>query len=168
MRRLLMIWDFGTLRGFIICVFHQDDADSQQVNDVRSGCQLQSQQSAWLCPSIRLCLLYRISFSPHLYLHGRMHLSLDRRTPLSSNRRKFFHVRWGFYSYWEPCYRQELITHPSLTATQHISRTTKSFNERRSAFSSEGGGKFEFRASAYLPTLCVFFWGGAINTEQRK
>ena len=45
-----------------------------------------------------------------------------------------------------------------------------SFNERRGASSSEGGGEFEFRdLSDYL--LYGFFFGGvqvAINTEQRK
>ena len=67
-----------------------------------------------------------------------------------------------------PAYRQYNLTHPSLKAFQRVSRTMTSFNERRGASSSEGGGEFECRVSTYLPALCVFFLGGAINTEQRK
>ena len=46
-----------------------------------------------------------------------------------------------------------------LTETRRISLTTASFNERRGAFSSEGGGEFEFGAFVYLPTTS-FFLGG--------
>ena len=61
-----------------------------------------------------------------------------------------------------------MSTPETLTETRRISLTTASFNERRGAFSSEGGGEFEFRVFVYLPTTSFFLGGGATNTEQRK
>ena len=62
----------------------------------------------------------------------------------------------------------KVSTPETLTEIQRISLTTTSFNARRGAFSSEGGGEFEFGAFVYLPTTSFFLGGGAINTEQRK
>ena len=74
-----------------------------------------------------------------------------------------------------PFYRQPIAnrvsTPETLTEIQRISRTTTSFNARRGASSSEGGGEFKFRVFVYLgylPTTSFFFGGGAINSEQRK
>ena len=62
----------------------------------------------------------------------------------------------------------KVSTPETLTEIQRISLTTTSFNARRGAFSSEGGGEFEFRVFVYLPTTSFFLGGGATNTEQRK
>ena len=71
-----------------------------------------------------------------------------------------------------PFYRQPIAnrvsTPETLTEIRRISLTIASFNARRGAFSSEGGGEFEFGAFVYLPTTSFFLGGGAINTEQRK
>ena len=53
-------------------------------------------------------------------------------------------------------YRQHHLTPKFFTLIQHISRTMTSFNERRGASSSEGGGEFEFRVFVYLPTFFFF------------
>ena len=61
-----------------------------------------------------------------------------------------------------------MSTPETLTETRRISLTTASFNERRGASSSEGGGEFECRVFVYLPTTSTSFFlgGGAINSEQ--
>ena len=61
-----------------------------------------------------------------------------------------------------------MSTPETLTETRRISLTTASFNERRGASSSEGGGEFECRVFVYLPTTSFFLGGGATNSEQRK
>ena len=62
----------------------------------------------------------------------------------------------------------KVSTPETLTEIRRISLTIASFNARRGAFLSEGGGEFEFRVFVYLPTTSFFLGGGATNTEQRK